>query len=236
MKKSQQRFKNQTIIVTGSSRGLGKLMAKAFLEEGANVVILASGLKQLKSTFQELKGLGNVLYIKCDVRKIKEVKRVISMALGHFGRIDVLINNAGTALHKAVVDTTEREWNKVVDTNLKGVFLFSQAVLSQMISRRYGRIINISSKLGKKGMENYATQSASKFGVIGFTESLAKELKNYNIRIYAICPGRMATHGADQSSSPPANNLLAPQEVVKLVLSLTDTKSKTESGNIIDIP
>ncbi|MGE5634630.1 MAG: SDR family oxidoreductase [Deltaproteobacteria bacterium] len=139
-----------------------------------------------------------------------------------FGRIDILVNNAGIVYFKTIMDTTEEEWNKTIDTNLKGAFLFTKEVLPYMFEDKFGGIIvNVSSEAGKYGFANLSSYCASKFGIIGLTESVAKEVNDFNIRVMAICPGGVDTkmmediinQGFDKSSM----KLMKPEEVAKKI-------------------
>ena len=136
----------------------------------------------------------NILGLKCDVSKQYDVKSLVDVSVKRFGGIDILVNNAGIVYFKSIMDTTEEEWNKTIDTNLKGTFLFTKEVLPYMIENKSGGIIiNVSSGAGKSGFPNLSAYCASKFGVIGLTESVAKEVIGDNVKVMAICPGGVDT-------------------------------------------
>jgi 3-oxoacyl-[acyl-carrier protein] reductase len=153
-----------------------------------------------------------------------------------FGRVDILINNAGIALKKNVIDTSEEEWDNVIDTNLKAPFLLTKEVLPIMVKQKSGCIVNISSGAGKSGFAEFSAYCASKFGLIGFTESLAKEVKNNGIRVYAICPGPVATKMQEEIAGkmyPFIKPFIQkPEDVAKFVIDAIE--GKYESGSVID--
>lgn len=184
-----------TALVTGGGRGIGKEVAIMLSKKGLNVVICSRTQKEIESAVKEIKSAGNAAIIgrKCDVSVYSQVNTLVSEVLEIYGRIDVLINNAGITYVKKLIDTTEEQWDQTLDINLKGPFLFCKAIVPHMIDNNSGVIINVSSGAGKVGFEDISAYCASKFGMIGLTESLAREVANYNIRVMAICPGAVAT-------------------------------------------
>jgi meso-butanediol dehydrogenase/(S,S)-butanediol dehydrogenase/diacetyl reductase len=181
-----------TAIVTGGGRGIGRGIALSLAREGANVVIadLPSMHTDVEETQRlvEAEGVQSHL-VHVDVTKWPEVSAMAQAALERFGRIDVLVNNAGVIGVAPVVAMTEEQWDRVIDVNLKGTFLCSKAVAGHMMERRSGRIINMSSQAGRRGAPALAHYCTTKFGVIGFTQSLALELAPFNVTVNAVCPG-----------------------------------------------
>lgn len=185
----------KTIIVTGGSRGIGKCMVENFAKDGYNVILnYNKSEKQAKQIKQNLENEGYSIEIfKADVSKKDEVKKLVDFAINKFENIDVLINNAGIARIHLFSDVTEEEWDEIMNTNLKSAFFMIQEVLPNMIHRKQGLIINISSVWGLVGASCEAVYSASKAGLDALTKSLAKELGPSNIRVNSIAPGIVDT-------------------------------------------
>jgi NAD(P)-dependent dehydrogenase (short-subunit alcohol dehydrogenase family) len=184
-------------IITGGSVGLGRQMAEGFAEMGANLVLCARKKERCLQTAEELQKLGvEVLALGCDVRDPASIQAVADATVQRFGRIDILVNNAGTSWGAPVEAMTLEQWNKVIETNLTGTFLFSQVVGKVMIAQRRGKIINIASVAGLRGSPpsfSAIGYSASKGGVIIFTKDLACKWGMHNIQVNAIAPGWFPT-------------------------------------------
>lgn len=185
----------KTVLITGGAKGIGKAMTETFAEEGYNV--LTNFNKSEESALElyeclKAKGL-NVEKYKANVTNRSEVKEMVKYCISKFGKIDILINNAGIAQEKMFTDITDEDWDNMIDTNLKSVFYCSQEVLKTMISDKSGKIINISSIWGLVGASCESHYSVSKAGVIGLTKSLAKELGPSNIQVNCIAPGVIET-------------------------------------------
>jgi 3-oxoacyl-[acyl-carrier protein] reductase len=189
----------KTAIITGSGRGIGKETAVILAKKAVNVVVTSRTQSEINSTVEEiikLIGNSNVLGIKCDVSISSQVDSVIKSTIEKFGSstIDILVNNAGVAFNRKLIDTSEEEWDQTINSNLKGAFLFTKAVLPYMISSRSGVILNVNSGAGKSGFSNLSSYCASKFGLVGLAESLALEVSEYaNIRVLTIFLGEVAT-------------------------------------------
>ena len=185
-------------IVTGGSIGLGRQMAEGLAEMGANLVLCARKKERCEQAAEELKQLGTkTLALGCDVKEPGQIQDVVQQTVSQFGRIDILINNAGTAWGAPVEEMKLEHWNKVLETNLTGAFLFSQAAGKHMISQRRGKIINIASVAGLRGAPpefQAIGYHASKGGVIAFTKDLACKWGVHNIQVNAIAPGWFPTH------------------------------------------
>jgi NAD(P)-dependent dehydrogenase (short-subunit alcohol dehydrogenase family) len=185
-------------IVTGGSIGLGRQMAEGLAEMGANLVLCARKKERCEQAAEELKQLGiKTLALACDVKNPDHVRDVVQETLSQFSRIDVLINNAGTAWGAPVEEMKLEHWNKVLETNLTGTFLFSQSAGKFMIAQRRGKIINIASVAGMRGAPpefQAIGYHASKGGVIAFTKDLACKWGIHNIQVNAIAPGWFPTH------------------------------------------
>ena len=231
-----------TVLVTGGGRGIGKETAILLAKKGMNVVICSRTQGDIDSAVKEIKSVGTnqVIGKKCDVSKSDEVNNLVKGILDKFGRIDLLINNAGITYVKKLVNTTEEEWDYTMDINLKGVFLLSKAILPQMMKNNFGIIINVSSGAGKVGFEDISVYCASKFGMMGLTESLALEVANYNIRVMSICPGEVATK-MQEDVDPHYYELnkykmLHPRTVGEKITDMVFDDKKYTNGTSVDLP
>ena len=184
----------QVAVVTGAASGIGRAIAMRLSLEGAAIVAADLNEEAAEKLVREVKGLGRRgLALVTDVSSEKDVTKMIEESRGNFGQVDILVNNAGTGSVGRIIDYSEEDWEKPMRINLKGTFLCSQAVAREMIPRKRGRIINISSISGKSGEEFIGAYCASKFGVIGLTQALAKELARHLITVNAVCPGYVWT-------------------------------------------
>lgn len=250
------RFESKVVVVTGGGKGLGKAIGMAFAREGARVVIAEIDIESAHRVAKEIKSLDqNCLVITTDVTKKEEVHRMVTVVKDEFNRIDVLVNNAGVFLSSPVIDISEKDWQKTMDVNLKGVFLCSQAVAREMIKQGAGKIINISSMGGKTGLRGEAAYGASKSAVITFTKTLSKELAPYGINVNAVCPGLIGTKMLREEwkrkskeegipiqeieqeflSKIALGRLGTPQDIANLVLFLASDEANYITGESINI-
>jgi len=169
----------KTAIVTGGGSGIGKAIATALIREGVHVVVASRRAPPVE----------HALSIACDVRKKADVVNVAETARERFGSIDILVNNTGLGVQSRIADCTEEEWALVLDTNLTGTFLMTQAVLPAMMAQRSGYIINIASQAAKHGYPQAGPYCASKFGILGLSEALQQEVRDSNIHVHCLCPG-----------------------------------------------
>lgn len=190
-----QHLKDKVAIVTGASRGIGKAAALALVTQGAKVVInYARSSEAAEATVKEITDAGGeAIAVQADVSQSAEVDNLIKTTLDKFGRIDVLVNNAGITKDTLLLRMKPEQWQAVIDLNLTGVFLCTKAVSKTMLKQRSGRIINIASVAGQMGNPGQANYSAAKAGVIGFTKTVAKELANRGITVNAVAPGFIET-------------------------------------------
>lgn len=176
------------MLITGGSRGIGRAMADRFAELGAKVIITYKS----RIDHRHFKPR-NIHYFKCDSGNGKRVKQVTDNIIKKFGKIDVLVNNAGITKDTLIMRMSEKNWDTIIDTNLTGTFLFCKYAAKNMVKNHSGKIINISSIVGLTGNAGQANYAASKAGQIGFTKALSKELSSYNIQVNAVAPGFVET-------------------------------------------
>ena len=189
-------LKGRVAVISGASSGLGKQMAKGFAEAGADLVILARRVEKLEELKAELETLGvKVLACKCDVTLTEDIDNAAKAAEKEFGKVDILVNCAGSSKDKGVLDMTDDEWSFTIDTDLTSVFKMTRAFTNIMKKNNYGRVINIASMYGLVGNTEIPTIAyhSSKGGVVNFTRAAAAELAKYNITVNCICPGYFYT-------------------------------------------
>lgn len=233
------KFRDQTVLVTGASRGIGRSIALRFAEEGARLALAARTENELLQTATLVEQSGaRALAIPTDIRDRTAVDACVSRAEAELGPIDVLVNNAGVFLWRPFLELSSEEWDLVLSTNLTGAANFCRAVLPGMIGRRRGRIVNVSSIHGMRGEANLAAHSAAKFGLIGLTQSLAREYRSFNIAVNAVCPGTVENR-QDETGEPsraePLAEKLWPRDVAKTVLFLASDDAAAITGAALEV-
>ncbi|WP_042199091.1 3-oxoacyl-ACP reductase family protein [Paenibacillus camerounensis] len=236
---------NKTVVITGSSRGIGREAAYRFAREGANVIInYKSSYEQAESLLQEIKKINkNCIAVKADVTKVKEVEHLYQETIKTFGRVDVLLNNAGLCSDNRINMMSEDQWKDIMDVNLNSVFLCSKIFSKDMIKNESGKIINIASMKGQIGCEGQTNYSASKAGVIGFTKALAKELGHFKISVNAVCPGFIVTdlnrHNEEKQTAANSLSVIkqdnALDDLMNFLVFLLSDHCKGVSGRIFNI-
>ena len=187
------RFDGRVVLVTGGSSGIGYAAAKAFLEEGAKVAITGRDAARLQRAEEELARSGTVLAIRGDVAKAEDARRMVTETTKKLGPLDVLVNNAGIYLNKPIESFSEREYDDVMDINMKGTFLCTKFAIPGMVKRKRGAIVNVSSDSGLVGAAGSSVYSASKGAMVLFTKSVALDHAKDGIRVNVICPGEVKT-------------------------------------------
>jgi NAD(P)-dependent dehydrogenase (short-subunit alcohol dehydrogenase family) len=181
-------------IVTGTSRGLGQYFAKALAKAGADLVITSRDISRLTKFKQEIESLGRkALPVQLDVLSQSDIENMVRMAINEYGKIDVLVNNAGLNIRRPSTEVSQQDWDTVLDTNLKGSFFCAQAVAKEMIKRKQGRIINVGSCTCVFGMEGIAPYTASRGAILSMTRSLAAECGRFGITVNVLAPGWFKT-------------------------------------------
>lgn len=240
------KLQGQVAIVTGASRGIGREIALELAREGASVVVNYAGNEEkAKAVVEEIKELGcTAMAIRCNVANSDEVASMVKMTVEEFGKVDILVNNAGVTRDNLLMRMKEEEWDTVIDTNLKGVFLCTKNVTRPMMKQRKGRIINVASVVGIIGNPGQANYVAAKAGVIGLTKTTAKELAPRGITVNAVAPGFISTDMTDQLPEDVKNNMLAqiplarfgdPQDIAKVVSFLASSDSSYMTGQTLTI-
>lgn len=239
-------LENMTAVVTGGSRGIGRAIALAMAQEGANIAILYAGNREAaEKTEQEIAQLGGkVRAYQCDVSSFEETETVTKQILEEFGQVDILVNNAGIVRDGFLLSMKEEAFDAVIDTNLKGAFHMIRHLYSHMMRKRSGRIINISSIVGLTGNAAQANYAAAKAGVIGLTKSTAKELAGRGVTCNAIAPGYIQSDMTDAmpekakeaiASQIPMKRTGLPQDVANLAVFLAGPGASYITGEVIRV-
>jgi NAD(P)-dependent dehydrogenase (short-subunit alcohol dehydrogenase family) len=233
------KLRGRTALVTGAGRGIGRSIAIRFAEEGARVALVARTASDLDETARLVREAGGqALAIPADVTLRGAAEQSVRRAESELGAIDVLVNNAGVFVWRPFLQLTPEDWDVVLATNLTGAANFCRAVLPGMVARRSGRIVNVASVHGMRGDANVSAQSAAKFGLIGLTQSLAREFRGHNIAINAVCPGAVENKrdeaGATERAEPLAEKLW-PRDVARTVLFLASDDAAAITGAALEI-
>ena len=198
-------------VVTGAASGIGEGIAIAFAREGASVVVAdRASEEEARAVLEAIRSHGvEALYLQTDVSDENSVNDMARAAIAHFGHVDILVNNAGIFTESLIENMAVADWDRVVNTNLRGTFLCTRALLNQMLGRGYGRVINIASQLGQIGGASVGHYSASKAGVIGFTKALAREVSRRGVLVNAVAPGPIETPLLESETEEWRSNKLA---------------------------
>ena len=239
-------FQEKVVLITGAAGGIGRAIAKKFASDKAKLALndIPQAEGELKKVVEELKKEGvEIKYFLADISKYEEVERMMEDIKKEFGRLDVLVNNAGNIADRTLAKMTKEEWQKVIDVNLTGVFNCSKLALPLLIPNQ-GKIVSISSIVGERGNFGQTNYAAAKAGVIGFTKSLAKELGRFGVRVNAICPGLIETRmmeGMPDQVKEMVKRLTSlgrfgkPEEVANVVAFLASDESSFVTGAVIEI-
>lgn len=245
------KLEGKVALITGGGSGIGRATALLFAEEGAQVAVVGRTLAKCEEVASEIEATGgNALSIVADVSHAQDIEMMIQRTIDTFGALDILFNNAGIGHDSEVVDLTEDLWDRVIDVNLKGVFLGCKSAIPLMKERGGGTIVNTASTAGVVGFPRLTAYSAAKGGVISMTRSLAIECAPYNIRVNAICPGSTYTPLTEQKyhnqadpdlarqrhrEAQPIGRLSMPADIARGVLFLASDDSPTTTGTCLVI-
>lgn len=224
---------DQRVLVTGGSRGIGLATAQAFLEEGARVAICAQDPVRLEAVAEGLGAQGEIFAQALDIRDASQVVSFVDTCAERWGGIDVLVNNAGVLWTGPYAEQDYASIDTVIDSNVKGVMYAARAVLPHMLRVARGTIINISSGAGLTGFPELVAYSSSKFAVVGFTESLDQEVGHRGIRVFGLCPGRVATDMQRELSG--AKIGMAPARIAARIVELAEESSRAPTGRCLTL-
>ena len=236
---------NKVAVITGGTRGIGKAIAKIFAQNGYNLAInYVSENTDIESLEKEIKNNNEILFVRANVSKFDEAENLIKNAIERFGKIDVLVNNAGITRDNLILRMKEEDFDSVIATNLKGTFNVTKNAVSYMMKKRTGKIVNISSVVGVSGNAGQCNYAASKAGIIGFTKSIAKELASRGILANCIAPGFIGTDMTEVLSDAvkeninnqiPLKRMGSPEEIAKAVYFLGGEENTYITGQVLNV-
>ena len=236
---------SKVALITGGTRGIGKAIAKIFSSKGYNLVLnYVSENTDIKKLEDEIKNNNEILFVRANVSKFDEAEELVKKAIEKFGRIDVLVNNAGITRDNLIMRMKEEDFDNVINTNLKGTFNVTKNVVPYMMKKREGKIVNISSVVGVSGNAGQCNYAASKAGIIGFSKSIAKELASRNILCNCIAPGFIGTDMTEILSDVvkeninnqiPLKRMGSPEEVAKAVYFLGGEDNTYITGQVLNV-
>ena len=238
-------LKNKIAIVTGASQGIGKSISEIFSIAGAHVVCLARNKDRLKELVSEISKNGNsASYISCDVSDGNSIEDALRSVVKDYKQIDILVNNAGITKDSLILRMKEQNWDQVMNTNLKGAFYSTKIVLRHMMKKKYGRIINITSIVGLQGNPGQSNYAASKAGLIGFSQSIAKEVASRGITVNCIAPGWIETEMTNDIPQDIKENIIknipigktgSAEDIANTALFLASKEARYITGQTITV-
>ncbi len=235
-------FTKKTVIVTGSARGIGRVIAERFASFGANVVISDIDQDQAETVAGEIGG--TAIGLKANVTNAEDVENLFDRTKKEFGQVDIVVNNAGITRDALLIRMHEKDWDMVLDINLKGAFLVTKSAAKIMMKQRYGRIVNISSVVGLTGNAGQANYAASKAGLIGLTKSIAKELGARGVTVNAVAPGYIATDMTENLPEDAKEKFLSkllikragtPEDIASAVTFLSSDEASYITGQVLTV-
>jgi 3-oxoacyl-[acyl-carrier protein] reductase len=240
-----KQLENQVAVVTGAGRGIGRAIALKFAQEGADVVCVSRTAENSEKVAAEVRALGRKAWaLAVDVSDAEAVSAAAEKILADCGKVDILVNNAGVTRDGLLMRMSDADWDAVLNTNLKGAFLFTKALTRAFVKQRSGRIINVASVIGLIGNAGQANYAASKAGLIGFTQSIAKELGSRNITVNALAPGFIETDmtaslsvelKTDLLKKIPLGSLGQPEDIANAALFLASSGARYITGQVLTV-
>lgn len=230
-------FKDKIVLVTGASRGLGRVIAQDFAAQGAQLVLVGRHLRTLEDVEDAIVSAGgDAMSVEADISNAAAIQ-ALAMEVGiRYGRVDILINNAAVAYLKPLVQVSQDEWEEMTGVNLHGMFAVTQSFLPGMIERKSGVIVNVSAAVARNGYPNLAVYSATKAGILAFTEALSKEVRRHGVQVYAVMPHGINTDlyktlfGAADSTK-----ILSPERVSQDIMKVASGEGGIRSGQTLEI-
>ncbi|MGO1059271.1 3-ketoacyl-ACP reductase [Planococcus sp. FY231025] len=217
-----QSLNGKIAFITGAGKGIGRAVALGLAKEGVHIGLISRTEEDLQQVAEEAAALGiKTAYATADVSDLVQVENAISSLTEQLGHTDILINNAGIGKFGPLLEIDPADWKKVIDVNLMGMFYVTRTVLPQLIEKNGGDIVNISSMSGVKGTAGSSAYSASKFGVLGLSESLSQEVRKHNIRVFALTPSRVITEFGGNAGKPDASEekFMQPEDIAEYIVA-----------------
>ncbi|WP_086643861.1 SDR family oxidoreductase [Acetobacter sp. DsW_063] len=231
------RLEGKTAVITGAGRGIGRATALELAKEGANIVLAAPELDQIESVAAEIRALGRqALPVQTDIQYKTQIEAMAKAAIERFGSVEILVNNGGVAIHNAIPNIKEKDWDWMMAINLRGTFLCTQAFFQHMCDRKEGHIVNVVSRAGKAGSAKFGAYVASKFGTLGFTQVTDAEGLEFNVKATAVCPGAAATQQRAENHVDDESHLLQPQDIAEYISFIVTRPARVYIDEVSLVP
>jgi 3-oxoacyl-[acyl-carrier protein] reductase len=227
------KLQGKTAVITGAGRGIGRATALELAKEGANIVLAAPEANEIEAVAAEVRALGKAaLAVQTDIQYKAQNEALAKAAIDRFGSVEIPVNNGGVAIHNAIPQIKEEDWDWMMRINLKGTFLCTQAFFQHMCDRQQGHIVNIVSRAGKVAAAKVGAYAASKFGALGFTQTTDAEGLPFNVKATAVCPGAVATQQRAENHDDDQSMLLQPQDVAEYVVFIVTRPKRVYIGEV----